>query len=167
MENFTPEIEKMLTDKLSLYKAFNALLSEERNHIVKMDIESIWKTTEEKKRLTLQIQKVREALLDMFTRINGETDMDVTAFSLSYLIRALQLTPEKKTGLRKLKLAIDRQKDDLARQALENKFYVKEYLSVIDDIMSVFVDNSSRSQYGQKGGMPATKSSNCLIHAKV
>ncbi len=167
MENFTSDIENMLNEKLALYKQLNALLKEERNFIVNIDVDSLWKSAEQKKKITEDIHAVRERILFTLEERYGVNDMDVRSFSVSYLIRTIPVPTSVKAVFRKIKLSIDEQKDELTQVALENKKYVGEYLSVIDDVMSVFVDNSHRSQYSSAGSMPDSKAPNCLIHAEV
>jgi hypothetical protein len=167
MENFTRDIETLLTRKLSLYHRFNLLLEEEKQFIINMDVESLWQSAETKKKIANEIIEVRAELLKISTKVNGKAEMTTQGFSLNYFIRTLFLEPEKKSVLRKLKLSIEREKDTISAKAKENRSYVREYLGVIDDIMSVFADNSNRSQYSRSGNMPDTKTANCLIHAQV
>ena len=167
MENFTPDIEDMLNEKFALYKQLNALLKEEREFIVNIDVDSLWKSSEQKRKITQKIQGLREKILYHLEEKFGTNDMDIRSFSVSYLIRTIPMPKKLKTRLGKIKLAIENEKNELAQVAAENKKYVQEYLSVIDDIMSVAVDNSSQAQYNLSGTMPGTKNSNCFIHAQV
>ncbi|MFH2060647.1 MAG: flagellar export chaperone FlgN [Pseudomonadota bacterium] len=167
MENFTANIENLLNKKLSLYRQINDLLKEEREYIVSMDVTSLWKSSDQKKQLTDQIQAVKkEVLTSLKGRLNID-NLDIRSFSISYLIRVMPLSKPEKNRFRQVKLAIDIEKDELKQVAIDNKKYVQEYLLVIDDIMSVFVDNSKQAQYSHTGTMPSTKNSNCLIHAEV
>jgi len=167
MENFTPDIEEMLNEKLFLYKELNALLKSERDFIVKMDVDSLWKTSEQKRKISQKIQSVREKILYHIEENYGSSDMDIRSFSVSYLIRTIPVPKNLKILFRKIKIAIENEKNELSQVAFENKKYVQEYLSVIDDVMSVVVNNSKNAQYGYTGIMPNIKKSNCLIHAEV
>lgn len=167
MEKFTPEIEKKLNEKLFLYRELNDLLKEERDFIVKIDVDSLWKTAQEKRRISDRIQAIREEILSCMERQMGVENLDIHSFSLSMLIRTLPVSNDQKMRFRQIKLAIDAEKDELKQAAQDNKRYVREYLVVIDDIMAVAVDNSNQAQYSHTGVMPTTKSSNRLIHAEV
>lgn len=167
MENFTPEIEKKLNEKLFLYRELNDLLKEERDSIVKIDVDSLWKTAQEKRRISDQIQTIREDILSLMERQMGVENLDINSFSLSMLIRTLPIPSDQKMRFRQIKLAIDAEKDELKQAAQDNKKYVQEYLMVIDDIMSVVVDNSKEAQYSHAGNLSGAKNSNCLIHAEV
>ncbi|MCD4720738.1 MAG: flagellar protein FlgN [Desulfobacula sp.] len=167
MENFTPDIEDMLNEKLGLYKQLNALLREEREFIVTIDVDSLWKSSEQKRKITQKIQGVREKILYHLEEKFGTNDMDIRSFSVSYLIRTIPVPKEVKIKFRQIKLAIENEKNELVQVAFENKKYVQEYLLVIDDVMSVAVDNSEYAQYSHTGIKPNTKTSNCLIYAEV
>ena len=167
MEDFTLDIENMLEKKLVLYKQLNGLLKEEREFIVNIDIDSLWKTAELKKKTAAKIQDLKENIfLYLKTRFNLN-DISITSFSISYLIRTIHLPESFKIKLKKIKLAIENEKNELAQVAFENKKYVQEYLCIIDDVMSVAVENSRHAQYDLSGTMPGTPNSNHLIHAQV
>lgn len=167
MEKFTADIENLLNKKLSLYRQMNDLLKEERKFIVNIDVDSLWKSSDQKRVITQKIQAVKTDILASLEERFKINDLDIKSFSISYLIRTIPISNDQKKRFRQIKLAIDAQKDELRQMAIDNKNYVQEYLLVIDDIMSVVVDNSKKAQYGQTGRIPITKTSNCLIHAEV
>ncbi|MFH2093680.1 MAG: flagellar export chaperone FlgN [Pseudomonadota bacterium] len=167
MEKFTENIETLLNKKLSLYQQMNDLLKQEREFIVNIDVGSLWKSSDQKRQIAEQIQAVKTQILAVLKSRFSIDDLDVKSFSISYLIRTIPVASELKKRFRQIKVAIDAQKDELKQVAINNKKYVQEYLMVIDDIMSVIVDNSKQAQYGHTGKMPTTKTSNCLFHAEV
>ncbi len=167
MENFTAAIEKMLNEKLSLYRQMNDLLKEEREFIANIDVDSLWKSAEQKKQIGRDIEKIRYDILSCLTEKLGFSDMDIRSFSVSHLIRTLPISNENKKRFRQMKLAIEAEKNELQQAAQDNKKYVREYLLVIDDIMSVAVDRPDQAQYSYGGIMSNAKASNCLIHAEV
>lgn len=167
MEKITPEIEKCFYEKLDLYQQLNQLLTEERQAIVNIDVETLWKNSDIKKNLAEKIQTIRRKLLDMVRNAYGINDMDIRSFSMSYFIRTIPLPQDEKKRLRKIKLTIENEKDQLTQSAIDNKKYVNEYLFVIDEIMSAAVDNSGNAQYTNNGRVPGSKTERCLIHAEV
>jgi len=150
-----------------LYQQLNILLKEERGFIIKIDVDSFWKRSEQKRKITQEIQELREKILYYLEGKFGVNDMDVSSFSVSHLIRIIPAHKELKIKLGKIKLAIENEKNELAQVAFENKKYVQEYLLVIDDVMSVAVDNSKQAHYDVSGVVSEAKNSNCLIHAEV
>ncbi len=167
MEKFTLQIKSLLNEKLELYKTLNRIVKEEREYIIKMDTAALWRSTEEKKKIASNIESLRGNIMKCLGEKSGRKDETGNPFSLSYLIRTLPVSKETRNELKQVKLVIENEKNELARVALENKKYVREYLCVIDDIMSVVVDNSRQAQYNFSGVMPGTKNTNRLIHAQV
>lgn len=167
MENFTLNIERLLKEKLSLYQQLNAVFTREQDFITRMEIDALWKSADEKKSIARKIEQIRADILEILNTKVGRDHMDIHSFSLAHLIRILPVSSEEKTGLRVIKLAIDTEKNQLAQRAKDNKKYVSQYLSVIDEIMSTIVDHSKLARYNQTGHLPKKKANNCLIHAEA
>lgn len=167
MENFTANIESLLNEKLSLYRQLNDLVREERDYIVNIDVDSLWKSAEKKKQIAGDIQKIKDRIMSSIENGFGINDLDANSLSLSYLLRIVPVETDQKKRLRQLKLAIDAEKNELEQAASDNKHYVQEYLMVIDDIMSVAVNTPNENQYSHTGNISQAKASNCLIHAEV
>ena len=167
MEDFTPDIENMLEEKLGLYKKLNLLLKEEREFIINIDVDSLWKVSELKIKTIEKIQGVKENILFYLNEKFNLDDIDIKSFSISYFLRTIPVPGNLKKRFSKIKLAIENEKNELAQVASENRKFVQEYLGVIDDIMSVVVDNSRQAQYDLSGTMSETKNPNRLIHAQV
>ncbi|MCP4021260.1 MAG: hypothetical protein GY729_05415, partial [Desulfobacteraceae bacterium] len=110
MEKFTYKLEDMLQEKLSLFKQLNAIVMEERQSIIKMDIDSLWRTSKLKKKVALKVEKIRERILCAFEEDSVRVDMDIRSFSISYLIRTIPLPAKLKESLRKIKLEIENEK---------------------------------------------------------
>ncbi len=167
MENFTPTIEQLLQEKLGLYRQLNDVMILEKQSIVEINVDALWKSNDEKQKIAKKIQTLRGKILSHMEKSYSFSDMDINSFSMTYLIRHIPLSSQDKSRLRKLKLAIEEQKNQLTQTALDNKKYVNEYMTVIDDIMSVAVDNSHNAQYTKVGSVPGSKTERCLIHAEV
>mgnify|MGYP001551693201 FL=1 len=167
MEKITAKIKVLLEEKLSLFAQMNQLLVHERELILKMDVDALWKTMNEKKNLSEMILKTRQAILEAASEKGRLQDIRLETFSLSYLLREMPLEKTDKKILQQLKTTIETEKLALQNAALENKRYINEYLLVIDDIMAAVLDNSKLAQYNQAGSVPDRDTSNCLIRAEV
>ena len=167
MEKIACDIAQMLNEKLALYKKLNAILQREKDCIVNIDIDALWKISGEKKKIVLKIHGLKEKIIDYIKQEPAIKDPDAGKFGLSYLLRSLALSSDARKQLRQIKLCLDLEKNELSRAADDNKQYVRESLSVIDDIMSVFAGDAENPRYRNTGTMPDSRVSNCLIHAKV
>ena len=167
MEEISHEIEKMVQAKESLYKSLLELLETERQYIVDMDVESLWKCAEEKKQISLEIVGVRNEILALAESVCGEAGMDAQTFSLARLLKAVPFPSSAKARLKLHKVTIELCKEEIAARSRDNQKHVREYLAVIDDIMAVAVNDPSNAQYTPMGAMPGQKQSSRLIHAEV
>ena len=59
MEKIADRIEPLLQQKLALYQELQSILEEEKNHVVSMDVSSLWVTISKKKSLILRIEYIR------------------------------------------------------------------------------------------------------------
>ncbi|MEA1968363.1 MAG: hypothetical protein U9N77_09095 [Thermodesulfobacteriota bacterium] len=167
MENFAYKIEDYLQKKLLLYHELTLILKQEKEFIVDMDTEALWVSCSKKKELTAEIERVRSSILYLLDESHVEHGMDVRAFSLTALIRLLPVPAKIKSDLGKTRLAINLIKDELHGIASENRTYVREYLSVIDGIMSNFAEPVLNGCYSFLGYMCKAGNSNALINAEV
>lgn len=168
MEGFTRKMESLLQEKLSCYRHLAEVFEAEREHIVAMNVDALWKTTEQKKQAAAKIEQLRETILALLTEtFRDRGDMDVRTFSLAFLLQNLPLSENEKAGLKRLKHEIDTEKTRVAQMGNLNRSYVNNYLSVIDDIMAVTVKKPNRTQYTGYGNTVQSGRPNSLIRAEV
>ncbi len=167
MEEIAHEIEKMVEQKDALYGGLVTLLETERQYIVDMEVDALWKCAEEKKRISLEIVTLRHRILALAEEALGETGMDAQSFSLDRLLKAMPLPGAARGHLKQLRVSIRIRKQEIAQRSKDNQHHVREYLSVIDDIMALAVEDTSTAQYNTMGQMPGQKQSSRLIHAEV
>ena len=167
MEKIAHEIEEMLQEKLSCYRQLYLVFEGEKKSIASIDIEALWASAREKKKLAGEIEMLREKILGLLKISALDMDMDVRSFSLAYLVNTLPFSARAKSGLRKAKLDINTAKDQVGQIAKENRVQVRKYLTVVDDIMSIFGDNSAEEQYTGAGVIPGYKKPRSLFRAEV
>ena len=167
MEQIAYEIELMMAEKLSLYERLSEVMGKESEAIASMDLEFLWESAREKKALAGTLESIRQRIISTLEAFSLEMGMDSKSFSLGFMVETLPLSDGAKAGLRRMKLKINTAKDQVVQLAQFNQSQVKNYLSVVDDIMSVIGDNSSQAQYTGQGMMPGKKRHNCIIRAEV
>lgn len=168
MEDFTDQMTDMLHEKLACYRQLSTVVNEERDHIVSMAVDALWKTAEQKKQLAARIEQIREKILTLLeTTFPDAVDMNTRTFSLGLLIRSLPLAEVTKKGLKTLKQDIECEKRRVAELASQNRGYVSKYLTAIDDIMSIVTDNRKERRYTDYGHLANNRKSNCLFSAEV
>jgi len=167
MEKITDKIERLLQEKLSLYQKLQSLLELEKTHVIGMDVDSLWITVSQKKTLTKQIETIRQRIISLFSETHSSLTVDTPSFSLTSLIKTLNVSSETKADLKKIIFSIHTCKEEIIQRASENKNFINEYLTIIDGIFGTLLDIADKKGYGHSGTMLKTSGKNCLIHAEV
>ncbi len=167
MEKFAHEVENVLKDKLFLFKELKNIFLKEKDCIVDIDIDSLWKTIEQKKEVGTRLALLREKILSMFEKISVQTDMDHESFSLSKAINKIPVSDSAKSALLKLKTLIEIEQDEIKAIADTNSKHVNSYLLVIDDVFSTIMNVTDKNQYKSTGSVFDRKKGNCLIRQEV
>lgn len=167
MEKFAYKIEQLLQEKLSLYEKLQNILEEEKKNVVDMDVDSLWVTVSRKKSLVLSIDDVKQKIIGLFDETYSGLNMEAKFFSLAYIIKIMNVSPEKRDELRKINLAITACKREIGRQTFENKKFINEYLAIIDGVFSTVVNATDKKQYGNYGTVLKNDGRNRLINTEV
>ena len=167
MEKFAYKMEDMLREKLSLYKEILVLLNREKGYIVDMDLDSLWKITEEKQKLARSIETVKERILYLAKHQAVLHESDPDSFHLDSIISTLPVPKDTKSDLKKIKIELDALKEEVAEAAAENKAYVEEYLAVIHDVFSTATEKPEEQKYGSSGSVKQNSYTNHFIRAEV
>jgi len=167
MEKFACEMEKLLQEKLLLYKELKKIVEQEKNHIVDMNVDSLWKITDRKKQLTSEIVQIREQILFVLKEKKILLEMDANTFSLSRIINALPFSVKIKSDLKIIKIKLEIAKQELSGLASENKRYTNEYLSVIKGIVATIRDTGNEDAYNNEGKVQKEGSRKMLIRVEV
>ena len=167
MEKIAHKIERLLQKKLSLYQELQSILELEKTYVVDMDIDSLWVTISKKKSLVLAIENVKQEIICLLSQGYSGLNMDAEPFSLSYVIKLLNVSSEKKAELEKLHLAVNTCKKEIARQASDNKNYIHEYLNIINGVFSTVLEGADKKGYNHSGTVLHDNGKNRLLHAQV
>ena len=167
MEKFACEVENMLEDKLFLFKELKNIFLKEKDCIVDIDIDSLWKTIEQKKKIGSKLAILREKILLMFEINSVQIDMNGESFSLSKAIKKIPVPDSTKSTLLKLKTLIEIEQDEIKAIADTNSKHVNSYLLVIDDVFSTIMNETDKNQYKSSGSVSDRKKGNCLIRQEV
>lgn len=167
MEKFACEIEKLLQEKLSLYKELKKIFEQEKNDIIDMNLDSLWEKTDRKKQLALEIVHTRERIFSLFEEKKIPLDMAADAFSISQIVNCLPFPGKIKSGLKEIKIKLEILKEELAGLASENKRYTNEYLSVIHGIFATITDGGNNEAYNNAGKVLTEGSRKTLIRVEV
>jgi len=158
MENTFEQLAHMLTRKLDLYRNLKQLLEDEKNHIISMDLDRLWDAVNKKNQLTDQIQALRKKLTERAGHGNS---------SLKDAVAAAPLSLDRKSELKQLVCRIDACKKEITLQAAQNKQYLSQYLSVINDMVGTIFNFAKEKQYSHFGRVSPAEARPNLIRTEV
>lgn len=167
MENFADSIETLFQKKRVSYQALTELLTQERDVIVDMDIASLWEVADRKKEMAKNIESLRNSILHLFDQQGIEHSMDVISFSMAQLLVLFCVPNREKAALADLKFAIDKEKAEVARLAMENQAHVRERLEIIEGLVDTLLPEPEYRWYGWTGSAVVPDKANCFISQEV
>ncbi len=154
MEKITLKTQELLEQSLALYQDLIAILEQEKEHIIEMNLEGIWETTHKKNQVVQAIEQKNGTLASK-------------GFKGMTTIEALPIPFQERSILKTAALAINTCKENVARLANKNKTYIRESLSMIDGIFSTLTQSPGHTQYGNSGGVIANQEKKHFICAEV
>lgn len=167
MEKITCDMLNILQQKFVLYCDLVSVMAKERDYIINMDIESMWSACSEKKKIAVDIEKIKKEIADIVKRYSLLFDINMEGSDFFEIIRAIPTRDKVKSELADIVVEINLKKDELHMLSYENGKYVREYLEVINDVMSTIVGASSDRHYTYAGVSDSLVGRNCLINAEV
>jgi flagellar biosynthesis/type III secretory pathway chaperone len=158
MEKSFEQLAHLLTRKLDLYRNLEQLLEDEKHHIISMDLEQLWDAVNQKNQVTARIQAVRKKMTERAAHGTG---------SLKDIIAAAPLSLERKSELKEIVCRIDTCKKEITVRAAQNKRYLSQYLTVIDDVFATIFSCAKDKQYSYSGQVSPAEARPNLIRTEV
>ncbi len=167
MEKIADQIKALVQDEIRIFKTLKTVLEEERQCLADMDVNGLWKLTDQKNRLVAEVAEKRRRLLEHLEETEGTAHTNPGSFSLSRIIRDLPVTDRDKADLKSEATVLDILKQEVSQTASDNKGFVYEHLSVVNDIFATITGLSRREHYTPSGRIMTGKAERSLIKAKV
>ncbi len=167
MENFAYALENLFIEKVKIYKDLKDAFEKERTYIIDMDVDSLWKMTDRKNQIALEIEQIRLRIIALVQTNKVALDISVETFNCANIINRLPFSVKQKSNLKKINVTLNILKKDLANLASENKRYIDEHLSIVNGIFSTITGSKNREQYTYSGVLSEDKAANNLIRAEV
>ncbi len=167
MEEFACKLENMLKQKLDYYDELVSVMEDEKRSIIDMDVESLWNACAIKKKIGLNIKKIREEILSFIEQAWPSSGVSVGDLTLLQLTKYISIPEKMRSNIGKIIFDINIKKDELHMLALEHKKYINEYLGVINDVMTTIVGFSQEEHYGITGASHTMGRLNRIINTEV
>ncbi len=140
-ENEVRLIEKLFYKKIMLYNDLLHCLKEERESLISINLDKLWKISKEKEDVCSEIASTRKEII---SAVNSKEDLK--SFNLN---RIMEFIPgEFKAEFQKLYLRILKMKGEIEVLRIKNMTFIDDSLQFMDDIMSIIIgETKSRSIY--------------------
>jgi len=142
-------IASLFYEKIRLYRDLLDVLDQEKKSIIAIDLDGLWRISDQKKKIAENIAAVRRRMMDLLRTAGMGDDMDTPTFQTSTI---LSLVPDGvREPVRKCQITLVALKNEIRLRLEENKRYVGEYLTVLDDLIGVITGAASpKPIYGRR-----------------
>ncbi|MBW1698327.1 MAG: flagellar export chaperone FlgN [Deltaproteobacteria bacterium] len=158
-------IETLFHEKILLYRDLLETLKQEKESIFKIDVDALWRISDKKQRIASEIEGVRRKILDQLAKASIPHGMDVTTFQVGKILSVLPDTLSQR--LRKAHVTLVSLKNEVQNRLEENKGYVGEYLSVLDELIGIITDAGTPKPVYGKNRCPEALTTNLFLHKEV
>jgi len=165
METKIQALEDLFYEKIMLYQELVECLEEERDYLVKTNMDALWEVSDRKQSLVLRIEAVREKMLATLTEASIRHQMD-GPFSLTTV---LSLIPHgDRDRFRKPYLSLVKLKAETRQRSQENKRFVEKSLDFLDELIGILAKAGGSNDVYTNGGVSSKRSqANLLLHREV
>lgn len=159
-------LEDLFYEKIMLYQELVDCLSQEKDFLIKTDIDALWEISDKKLAVVKRIESVRGKILSTLSDASIDHGMDVTSFSLTSL---LSLIPrEARSPFRKAHLSLVGLKAEIRQRSQENKVFVEQSLDFLDELIGILTNAGGTNDVYTKGRILPNKTQGpVLLHREV
>ena len=169
MEAFGLTIKTLFHEKIMLYRDLLDVLELEKKSITEIDIESLWEISNRKQQIASKIETIRNKILHSLKDAPASFDMHENDLNDPYDIsKILSVVPsEIAQGLKQAHLTLISLKNDVQVFLSENKRFVGEYLSVLDELIGIITDSGNPGEVYGKDRYSGKLNANLILHREV
>jgi len=143
-DTIVQSIEKLICDKILLHNDLLHCFMEERDSLINIDLDKLWRISEEKEEICSKIDSIRQKII---SAVNPWIDQKI--FDLNQI---LDLIPkENKPKFRELYQVLIRLNSEVQALKKENKLFIDDSLNFLDEIISIITGHTeSKIMYNNK-----------------
>jgi len=137
-------VEKLFFKKIMLYNDLLHYLKEERESLISIDLDKLWRISKEKENICSEIASTRQEII---SAVHSKEDQK--SFNLN---RIMEFIPGKfKAEFQKLYLRILKMKSEIEVLRIQNMTFIDDSLNFMDEIISIISGQTeSRIVYNDK-----------------
>lgn len=166
MQTSFQTLENLFHDKILLYQELVECLKKERDVLISADTDALWEIADSKQSVVSRVEAVRDEILSALSEAAIDHRMDVVSFDLA---RVYSLIPRiHRERFTKPQLSLVNLKGEIQRRSQENRFFIEECLSFLDDLIGIIADTGKQNAAYDKGRSSKHKGqTNLLLHREV
>lgn len=166
MRRIFPILEELFYKKIMLYQELNECLKEEREHLIKTDMDALWDVSDKKQSILPRIEALRAQILSTLSDASMNHHMDGRPFSLTTVLSVIP--HRERERFQKPYLALVNVKAEIEHRSQENKRFVEQSLDFMDELIGILANaGGSNGIYTNNGISPDKGPGNLLLHREV
>lgn len=143
-DTIVQSIEKLICDKILLYNDLLHCFMEERDSLINIDLDKLWRISEEKEEICSKIDSIRQEII---SAANPSADQET--FDPNQILG--MIPRENKPKFRQLYQTLIRLNDEVQALRKENMLFVNDSLNFLDEMISIITGHTeSKIMYNNK-----------------
>jgi hypothetical protein len=158
-------IESLFMEKLLLYQDLLDALEQEKRSIIDIDVDGLWKISERKKEIARKIESVRSRILKQLDDASIDTQLEIAGFHSSKILSVLSGDAREKIG--SIRLSLSASKREVQLRLEENRRYVGEYLTILDDLIGTIAGAGRPKPVYERNRCSVKPKASLFLHREV
>lgn len=159
-------LEDLFYEKIMLYQDLVECLKQEREFLIKTDMDALWEISDKKQSIVPRIEAVREKALAALSEASIDHGMYVSSFSLATVLSLIP--PVERKRFKKAYLSLVRLKTETRQRSRENKQFIEQSLDFLDQLISIIANgHTAEPLYNGCGSLDSNGPANLLLTREV
>jgi len=165
MEALGATMESLYHEKILLYQELLDALDQERKTIIDIDVDALWKISEQKNKIARKIEQIYQRMLKLLDELSIAYHPASVSFDSSKVF-SLMPTPVKER-LHKAHVTLVTLKNEAGVRLSENRRYVEAYLTVFDELIGIITQAGLQKPVYDRSRYPAKSSTHLFLNREA
>jgi flagellar biosynthesis/type III secretory pathway chaperone len=166
MKTLIQTLEDLFYEKLILYQELVECLKQERQFLIKTDMDALWEISDKKQSIVPRIERVREKMLATLSDASIDHGMDVSSFRLATVLSVIPYTDRGR--FKKVYMSLVGLESETRQRSRENRLFVQQSLDFLDELIGIIANaHTPRPVYDGAGGLNKNGPTNLLLSREV
>jgi len=166
MQTAIRTLENLFYEKILQYQDLVECLKKEHAVLIKTDMDGLWEIADEKQSIVSRIEALRSKILTALSEAAIDYRMDAVSFDLAHVYSLIPSMHRER--FKKPYLSLVGLKDDIQKRSQENRLFIEECLSFLDELIGIIADTGKQDAVYDNGRSSSNKNqANLLLHREV